>query len=117
VRTYVRGGAGVPSRQVPSCDEARSIPLAELTAREMRHLTLEDALELVILYAEKKDAKFERAACRWLGRLAVERERLTLAKAELAAVALHALADAPTIASATLRSVVDGSTRSSAAVS
>jgi len=42
---------------------------------------------------------------------------LTLAKAELAPVALDALADAPPIASPTLRSVVDGSTRSSAAVS
>jgi len=29
----------------------------------MRHLTLADALELVILYAEKRDPKFERAAC------------------------------------------------------
>ena len=44
--------------------DAKSIPLAELTAREMRHLTLEDALELVILYAEKGDSKFEPAGCR-----------------------------------------------------
>ena len=71
--------------------DARSIPLAELTAREMRHLTLEDALELVILYAEKKDAKFERAACRWLARLLAERETLILADAMDAASALAAL--------------------------
>jgi len=45
--------------------EARSVLLAELTAREMRHLTLEDALELVSLYATAGDKKFERAACRW----------------------------------------------------
>jgi len=44
--------------------EARSVLLAELTAREMRHL-LEDALELVSLYATAGDKKFERAACRW----------------------------------------------------
>jgi len=45
--------------------EARSVLLAELTAREMRHLTLEDALELVSLCATAGDKKFERAACRW----------------------------------------------------
>ncbi len=48
-------------------------------------------LELVILYAEKKDAKFERAACRWLGRLTAEQGQLTLADAQLAASALIAL--------------------------
>jgi hypothetical protein len=36
----------------------------------MHHLTL----EMVILYAADGDAKFERAACRWLGRLIGERE-------------------------------------------
>jgi len=92
--------------------EARSLLLAELTAREIRHLTLEDALELVVLYAEKGDAKFERAACRWLRRLMIERERLPLAEAQLAAVALQALAHAPATASTTLRSIVEGSTRS-----
>ena len=68
--------------------DARSVLLAELTAREMRHLTLEDALELVILYAEAGDEKFERAACRWLSRLTIERENLTLSEAQLAAAAL-----------------------------
>ena len=86
--------------------DAGSLRLAELTAREMHHLTLEDALELVILYASEADAKFERAACRWLGRLMLERERLTLAQAQFAAVALKALEDAPATAAATLRSVV-----------
>ena len=71
--------------------DARSIPLAELTAREMRHLTLEEALDLVILYAEKGDAKFQRAACKWLARLLTERETLTLADALSAASALVAL--------------------------
>ncbi|MEJ7790743.1 MAG: hypothetical protein WKF65_02085 [Gaiellaceae bacterium] len=71
--------------------DARSVLLAELTAREMRHLTLADALELVILYAEKRDRKFDRAACRWLSRLTVEQENLTLAEAQLAAAALGAV--------------------------
>ena len=85
--------------------DARSVVLAELTAREMRHLTLEDALELVVLYAEAGDEKFERAACRWLSRLTNERENLTLTEAQLAAVALGALKDAPLTAATTLRSI------------
>lgn len=76
----------------------------------MHHLTLEDALELVILYAADGDRKFERAACRWLGRLLLERDRLTLGHAQLAAVALHALQDAPATAAATLRSIIGSAT-------
>ncbi len=90
------------SRSAAIYESSRS----ELTAREMRHLTLEDGLELVILYAEKDDAKFERAACRWLSRLTLEREGLTLAQAQLATVALRSLEDAPATSAATLRSVV-----------
>jgi hypothetical protein len=71
----------------------------------MRHVTLEDALELVILYARDGDAKFERAACRWLGRLIVERESLTLQEAQVAAVALGALEKAAATAATTLRSI------------
>jgi hypothetical protein len=72
----------------------------------MRYLSLENALELVLLYAADGDSKFERAACRWLSRLTLEREGLTLAQAQLAAVALRSLEDAPATAAATLRSVV-----------
>jgi hypothetical protein len=57
----------------------------------MRHLALDDALELVILYAEKEDTKFERAGCRWLERLLAEQE-LTLTEAQLAASALGSTA-------------------------
>ena len=72
----------------------------------MRHLTLEDALALVVLYAEAGDEKFERAACRWLSRLTIERKNLTVGEAHLAAAALAALEDAPLTAATTLRSSV-----------
>ena len=39
----------------------------------MTTLSLEDALALVVLYAETEDEKFERAGIRWLGRLLLER--------------------------------------------
>jgi hypothetical protein len=41
---------------------------AELAAREIGTLSLGEALELVLLYAEVEPAKFERAAVRWFSR-------------------------------------------------
>ena len=51
----------------------RNVFQAELAARELGRLSLGDALQLVVLYAEVGDGKFERAAVRWLGRLLEER--------------------------------------------
>jgi hypothetical protein len=41
---------------------------AEDAAREMPQLSLQDALQLVHLYAERGSPKFERAAMKWLRR-------------------------------------------------
>ena len=46
--------------------------MAEDAARELPSLSLEDALLLVRLYAEKDSPKFERAALRWLERYLAE---------------------------------------------
>ena len=42
--------------------------MAEDAAGELPDLSLEDALQLVHLYAERGSPKFERAAMRWLER-------------------------------------------------
>ncbi len=42
--------------------------MAEDAARELPNLPLEDALQLVHLYAERGSPKFEKAALRWLER-------------------------------------------------
>ena len=42
--------------------------VAEACAREVGHLTLEEALMLLFLYAEKDPVRYERAALRWLAR-------------------------------------------------
>ena len=47
--------------------------VAETEARELRQVSLEDALKLVRLYAEKESPKFERAAMKWLRRYLDER--------------------------------------------
>src|SRR5689334_11320097 len=46
--------------------------LAEATAREMGNVSLDEALLLVFLYAEKEPIKFERAALRWHARYVTE---------------------------------------------
>jgi hypothetical protein len=65
--------------------EKRSLVLAETAAFEMGVLTLEEALQLVVLYAEAADDKFERAAVRWLARLYAEKPSLPFS------LAAHAL--------------------------
>lgn len=42
--------------------------------REMGSITLQEALELVYLYAERGSPKFDRAAMRWLARYMEEDE-------------------------------------------
>ena len=48
--------------------ERRALWLAEDAARELPNLPLEDALQLVHLYADRGSPKYEKAALRWLGR-------------------------------------------------
>jgi hypothetical protein len=48
--------------------ERGNLVVAEASAREVGRLTLEEALRLLFLYAEKDPVKYDRAALRWLGR-------------------------------------------------
>lgn len=52
--------------------ERRALWLAEDAARELPNLPLEDALQLVHLYADRGSPKFEPAARRWLVRYLTE---------------------------------------------
>src|SRR5690349_1537186 len=65
--------------------------IAEATAREMGNVTLDEALLLVFLYAEKEPIKFERAALRWHTRYVIEGKAVSLLKAQLALSALAEL--------------------------
>jgi hypothetical protein len=68
----------------------RALWLAEDAARELPALSLEDALQLVHLYAEKQSPKYEKAALRWLERYLAEGEP-TLERCAKAAVRLAKL--------------------------
>lgn len=61
----------------------------------MAFVSLCDALGLLALYAAEDSPKFVKAATRWLGRLALESDDLSLHDVQLAAAALHALPRRP----------------------
>jgi len=73
MRTYVRDLAGIAGSRFERAVRGRDLFLAETAAFEMSELSLVNALALVVLYAEAKDDKFERAGVRWLGKLLTER--------------------------------------------
>jgi hypothetical protein len=53
--------------------ERRNLLIAEMTAREIGSVSLDEALELVCLVAEKAPNRLDAYARRWLVRLADER--------------------------------------------
>ena len=70
--------------------ERGNIVAAEAAARETK-LTLEEALRLLFLYAERDPIRYERAVLRWLSRYLAEGKAVTLLKAQVAASALAEL--------------------------
>ena len=74
-RTYACGGCSYAVLH-PGLKNG-NLWVAETVARDMPHVPLEDALELVYLYAEKESPKYERAAMNILRRYLDEKE-LTL---------------------------------------
>lgn len=54
-----------------------------MAARELGGLSLEEALRLVMIYAEREPAKFERTALRWHTRFITEKSP-SLLKAQIA---------------------------------
>ena len=69
---------GSPGTRFQRSIQARNVFLAETAAFEMGSLSLEDALQLVVLYAEAEDDKFDKARREVAGRLLLERP-MTLA--------------------------------------
>ena len=70
--------------------EHGNVLVAEATAREIG-LSLEEALQLVLLYAAYEPQKLERAALRWFSRYLDEGKGVSLLKAQLALSALAEL--------------------------
>jgi hypothetical protein len=71
--------------------ENGNLVAAQAVAREVGNLTLEEALRLLFLYAEKDPLRYDRAALRWLARYVRDGKDVTLLKAQLASSALAEL--------------------------
>jgi hypothetical protein len=70
---------------------ARNLFQAEVALRELKGVSLLDALDYLDLLVELRPAKLEQAALRWHGRLELEAQTLTLAESQLALAALASL--------------------------
>lgn len=78
---------GSPYARFTRALQRRSVLEAEAAAHELDWISLDDALQLVHLYAERASPKYERAALRWLARYAAE-SRPTLRDLALVAATL-----------------------------
>jgi hypothetical protein len=61
--------------------ETRKLSIVLAAAAELQSIQLDDALEILILMAQARDPRFDRAAARWIGRLLVETPPMTLKEA------------------------------------
>jgi len=96
--------------------ENGNVLVAEMTARELGRITLEEALTLTVLVVERDPGRRSRYAVRWLLRLLQEDENLAIEDAGLAASALAALGGrGHAEALATLSAMAERATRQRAA--
>jgi hypothetical protein len=72
----VKGRDGLPGgrRIFATAIERANIVMSEATARELGRTSLEEALALIALFAEKEPERRSRFAARWLRRL-LEKDR------------------------------------------
>jgi hypothetical protein len=92
---------GSPIRRLHHALQAGDLLRVRGVAAELPYVPLNAALAILELIEAQDDSKFERAAVRWVGRLALEAPGLTLAQLHLAIEALDGLPDED--ARATLR--------------
>jgi hypothetical protein len=81
----------------------KNVRLIDAAARELTQISLEDALRILVVLAEKGDSRFERAAARFAARATTER-RLDLAEARYVLALAEALPRSPDSLALLLRS-------------
>ena len=68
-----------------------SLPLVHAAAAELPHVDLSDALRICLLMSDQDDARFERAAVRWLARASLETPSMRLEDLRMGLVAFEAM--------------------------
>jgi hypothetical protein len=94
---------GSPIKRLRAALRASDLVRVRGVAAELPYISLPDALLILELIETQDERRFEPAAVRWAGRLALEAPGLTLAQLHLAIEALNGLPDDE--AKATLRAL------------
>ncbi|MDA0168377.1 hypothetical protein OJ998_04700 [Solirubrobacter taibaiensis] len=84
---------GSPYTRLRRAIQSGNLPLINATAAEMGWVPLREALAILLVIDAKEEARFDAAAVRWAGRLALEVRDLELAEFAGAVESLHALPD------------------------
>lgn len=71
--------------------ETRNLSIVLPAAAELDWINLRDSLEILTLMAEAGDARFDRSAARWIGRLLTETPPMTLKEARWAMAMIEQL--------------------------
>lgn len=71
-----------------------NLSIVEATARQIQSVDLDDALQILVLMAQRGDERYERAAARWVARVTAER-RLGLAESRRLLALVDVLPEAP----------------------
>ena len=83
----------------------KNVNLIDAAARELQHVALADALRILVVLAERRDKRYERAAARFAARVTTER-RLSLAEARYVMALAEALPRSPDALALLLRPYV-----------
>ncbi len=51
----------------------KNMAIIDAAARELPQISLEDALRILVVMAKRRDARYERAASRWVAKVVAER--------------------------------------------
>jgi len=84
---------GSPYTRLQRAISSGNLPLIHATAAELGLVPLRDALAILLVIDAKAEDRFDAAAVRWAGRLALEVRDLELAELVGAIQSLHALPD------------------------
>ena len=97
---------GSPYARFRRALEVGKLPIVLAAAAELPRLELDDGLQVLLLMAEQGDrVRFDRAAVRWLARLALDR-RLDVADLRAGLAACELLREHPAQGEAVLRSLL-----------
>ena len=72
VRTCVRVDQGVAVRALPPSLDTGNLALIRTAAAELPQVNLDDALRICLVIREREPESFDKAACRWLARYAMD---------------------------------------------